>query len=141
MYVKRNEPKADLVLDGVDLKLKTIALDGVDLKLERQEFQINDETLFIPWEILPKSDEFTVQVEVELQPESNLSYAGLYMDGGGSFITQCEAHGFRRITYSLDRPDVLSIYNVSVKADEKTCPVLLSNGNLVTEKKLMKVGI
>ena len=62
----------------------------------------------------------------------------LYMDGGGSFITQCEAHGFRRITYSLDRPDVLSIYNVSVKADEKTCPVLLSNGNLVKEKKLMK---
>ena len=48
MYVKRNEPKADLVLDGVDLKLKTIALDGVDLKLERQEFQINDETLLIP---------------------------------------------------------------------------------------------
>ena len=73
MYVKRNEPKADLILDGVDLKLKTIALDGVDLKLERQEFQINDETLFIPWEILPKSDEFTVQVEVELQPEANLS--------------------------------------------------------------------
>ena len=116
--------------------MKTIALDGVDLKLERQEFQINDETLFIPWEILPKSDEFTVQIEVELQPESNLSYAGLYMDGGGSFITQCEAHGFRRITYSLDRPDVLSIYKVSVKADEKTCPVLLSNGNLVTEKRI-----
>ncbi len=134
MYLKRNETKADLVLDGVALKLKKLSVD--DVKLEQSQVTITDETLSIPWQLLPQTDEFTVRVEVELEPEQNLSYAGLYMDGGGSFITQCEAHGFRRITYSMDRPDVLSIYNVSVTANKRDYPVLLSNGNLTESKNV-----
>ena len=85
MYLKRNETKADLVLDGVALKLKKLSVD--DVKLEQSQVTITDETLSIPWQLLPQTDEFTVQVEVELEPEQNLSYAGLYMDGGGSFAT------------------------------------------------------
>lgn len=73
---------------------------------------------------------FKLQIVTELQPHLNTALSGLYQSSG-NFCTQCEAEGFRRITYFIDRPDVLSEYEVSLTADKASCPVLLSNGNLV----------
>ena len=79
------------------------------------------------------ADEFILQVKTRIHPENNTSLSGLYKSSG-SFCTQCEAHGFRQITYYLDRPDVLSVFTTRIKANNKKYPVLLSNGNL-TDKK------
>ena len=140
--------KADLALDGVDLKLQAVSIDNSPVDLSA--LQITPTQLIIPSNLLPSpnpnpnpkvnpngdSDSFVVETVTKLEPSSNLSLEGLYMDGSGSFMTQCEANGFRRITYSLDRPDVLSVYTVSIEADKKSNPVLLSNGNLIREEEL-----
>jgi aminopeptidase N len=142
LYFSRQEhaESADLVLDGdADIDLQSIYVGEIKsngLSFGRSlapstDYVLSDDKLTIHSDALPDASEFTIDTHVEISPKKNLSFAGLYMDGGGSFITQCEAHGFRRITYSLDRPDVLSEYLVSLTADKGACPVLLSNGNLV----------
>ena len=78
---------------------------------------------------------FTLEIRNTCAPDKNTHLSGLYTSGGG-FFTQCEAQGFRRITYFLDRPDVMATYKVTLKADKTKFPVLLSNGNLVEEGKL-----
>jgi aminopeptidase N len=83
----------------------------------------------------PAADAFTLEIRNTCCPEKNTELSGLYTSGGG-FFTQCEAEGFRRITYFLDRPDVMAVYTVTLRADRKACPVLLSNGNLVEEGAL-----
>jgi aminopeptidase N len=112
-----------LVLDGVRLKLKSVAVDGV--VLSANQYLLTDETLTLP----DAPDSFTLTTEVEIDPAGNTALEGLYMSGG-RFCTQCEAEGFRKITYWPDRPDVLSKFTVRMEAPA-AFGRLLSNGNLV----------
>lgn len=120
--VRCAEGANSLVLDGKDLHLVSVALDG--RVLSDQDYQITDEHLIIP----TKAASFTVEITTQINPAANTQLMGLYMSGG-NFCTQCEAEGFRRITYFLDRPDVMSRYRTTLRADKKQFPVLLSNGN------------
>ena len=112
-----------LVLDGERLKLLSVAVDGDAVSPARYTLDAERLTLHdVP-------DEFVLTTEVEIDPSANKALMGLYMSGG-RFCTQCEAEGFRTITYFPDRPDVLSRYSVRIEADRKFTH-LLSNGNLV----------
>ncbi|TCI03156.1 aminopeptidase N [Corallincola luteus] len=122
---RHNEP---LVLDGEGLTLVSLAIDGQPLPAER--FQCSDTTLTIS--SLPECFEVTVVTEID--PKANTSLEGLYLSEG-SYCTQCEAEGFRKITYYLDRPDVLAVFTTRIEADEK-CSYLLSNGNKTEEGRL-----
>jgi aminopeptidase N len=124
LAVRRNGDHAEpLRLDGVGLKLLSIAVEG--RALDAAEYATTDEHLTI--HAPPES--FTLETQVEIDPEANTALEGLYMSGG-RFCTQCEAEGFRKITYFLDRPDVLARYTVRIEAS-RAYPRLLSNGNLV----------
>ncbi|MEO5333273.1 MAG: aminopeptidase N [Magnetococcus sp. YQC-5] len=113
-----------LCLDGRELELLQIRLDGQPLSQDR--FEMTDQHLLIHG--LP--DSFELVVATRIQPQKNLSLEGLYRSGT-LFCTQCEAEGFRKITYYPDRPDVMARFTVTVEADQATLPVLLSNGNLL----------
>ncbi len=78
---------------------------------------------------------FCLEIEVQINPENNTSLSGLYLSSG-NFCTQCEAEGFRKITYFLDRPDVMTKYTTSIIADKTKYPVLLSNGNCTDKGEL-----
>ena len=112
-----------LVLNGEKMELGYIRLN--DQVLTEDDYILEDASLTI----LNVPDKFKLEIQTELQPHLNTELSGLYQSSG-NFCTQCEAEGFRRITYFLDRPDVLSVYDVRIKADKKAYPVLLSNGNL-----------
>jgi aminopeptidase N len=84
---------------------------------------------------LPAADRFVLELRNTCAPDKNTELSGLYTSNG-SFFTQCEAEGFRRITYFLDRPDVMAVYTVTLRADKAKYPVLLSNGNLVDQGDL-----
>jgi len=114
-----------LFLNGVDLELISITIDGV-----MPEYQLLEEGI----EIKGLSDDFVLEIENRIHPEVNTSLNGLYQSSG-NFCTQCEAHGFRQITYYLDRPDVMSVFTVCINADTDKYPVLLSNGNLINQSK------
>lgn len=118
--VATHEP---LVLDGHDMRLVSVALDG--RVLAAAEYRVDPEALSI--ERVPAH--FTLEIETELRPQDNTSLEGLYKSSG-NFCTQCEAQGFRKITYFIDRPDVMARYTVTLDADPSRYPVLLSNGNL-----------
>ena len=123
LTIRRNGTHAEpLRLDGVRLKPVSIAIDG--RALEPGEFQITDEHLIVA----SAPDAFVLETEVSIDPAANTALEGLYMSGG-RFCTQCEAEGFRKITWFPDRPDVLSRYRVRIEADA-AFPRLLSNGNL-----------
>lgn len=111
-----------LVLDGSDLKLLSIALDGH--ALAEEQYELTAETLTIP---APPAA-FTLTIATEISPATNKSLMGLYMSDG-MFCTQCEAQGFRKITYFLDRPDAMTTYTTRIEADKKQFPILLGNGN------------
>jgi aminopeptidase N len=117
-----------LRLDGVRLRPVSIAVDG--RALEPSEFEITDEHLVV--HTVP--DAFSLETEVAIDPAGNTALEGLYMSGG-RFCTQCEAEGFRKITWFPDRPDVLARYTVRIEAD-KAYPRLLANGNRVEEGAL-----
>ncbi|HET9161483.1 MAG TPA: aminopeptidase N, partial [Caulobacteraceae bacterium] len=124
LAVRRNGEHADpLVLDGVRLKLISVAIDGK--ALAKGAYEVTPETLTIA----QAPDAFTLETEVEIDPDGNKALEGLYMSGG-RFCTQCEAEGFRKITYYPDRPDVLARFTVRMEADVRY-QRLLSNGNLV----------
>jgi aminopeptidase N len=116
------QPGAALALDGEHLQLISAAIDGRSLSGE--DYILSDSGLTIHPAALPDAP-FTLQTEVEIAPEGNTALQGLYMSRG-MYCTQCEAQGFRRITYYPDRPDVMARFTVRVEAD---LPVLLSNGN------------
>ena len=116
-----------LRLDGEGLKLLSIELDGNSLDPAR--YSVDDVSLTIEG----VKDTFVVEIETECDPKNNTRLEGLYKSSG-NFCTQCEAQGFRRITYFLDRPDVMSIWSVAICADKKRYPVMLSNGNQVDSK-------
>ena len=126
LSLERNPAAPDqaLVLDGEQLELLAIRLDGVELNTDR--YRLEDDQLIV--EGLPQS--CVLETEVRNKPQENTALSGLYRDGS-MFLTQCEAEGFRRITYYLDRPDVMARFSVRLEADRSTCPILLSNGNLV----------
>lgn len=115
---------APLVLDGDELTLTGLALDGTPLDGDR--YEASPGRLEITG--LPSGGRFTLDVATSLVPENNTKLMGLYRSNG-IWCTQCEAEGFRRITYFLDRPDVLAPYTVRIEADRVAAPILLSNGN------------
>ena len=127
--VRRNSDshnqQAALVLHGLQLELLAIAIDGV--KLSEDQYSVTTEELHIP----QVPDAFSLTTEVKICPEQNTSLEGLYKSRT-MYCTQCEAEGFRKITWYLDRPDVMSEFTTTIEAD-KAFPVLLSNGNLLGE--------
>jgi len=114
---------APLVLDGDELVLKSLLLDGRPLAATDYHATPDDLTLTA----VPDGP-FTLEIETLVDPAANTQLSGLYRSGS-AYCTQCEAEGFRRITYFLDRPDVLSVYTVRLEADKAEAPILLSNGN------------
>lgn len=118
-----------LILDGVDLDLQSVSVDGRELGDE--EYTLSDTHLRI--DNLP--DQCTISIVTLINPTANKALEGLYLSSG-NFCTQCEAEGFRKITYYLDRPDVLSVFDVQIIADTQQCPVLLANGNQVKQAVL-----
>jgi len=111
-----------LRLDGAGQPVLAIAIDGVGLGAER--WRLEGTTLII--DAVP--DACLLEIETCIDPAANTELSGLYVSNG-AFFTQCEAEGFRRITYFPDRPDVMARYTVSILADRTACPVMLSNGN------------
>ena len=120
---------AALVLDGEQQQQVRVELDGKPLSADRCELGVRTLTVRDP----PVSG--TLIVRSELAPSGNVALEGLYLSSG-VFCTQCEPEGFRRITYFPDRPDVLTRYTVTIRADRARYPVLLSNGNLVDKGAL-----
>lgn len=118
-----------ITLDGEDLRLKEIAIDGAPLSADRYE---QTEAGLI---LQDAPQAFTLTTVVSIDPEKNTRLEGLYQSNG-IFCTQCEAEGFRRITFFPDRPDVMSVYRVTLRADRTDCPVLLSNGNLTGSREM-----
>ncbi len=123
------EGDADLVLDGERLTLRTLVVDGVPLGANG--YRVDDDKLTIFGIDRP----VTVEAEVAIDPSANTALEGLYLSNG-TYCTQCEAEGFRRITYFPDRPDVMARFAVRIEADPATARVLLSNGNLVASGEL-----
>jgi aminopeptidase N len=115
---------AGLLLHGQDLELLELAIDG--LALELGDYETEEETL----RILECPEQFELHCVTRIQPQDNTSLEGLYKSRT-MFCTQCEAEGFRKITYYLDRPDVMSVFTVRMSAEQARYPVLLSNGNLL----------
>jgi aminopeptidase N len=114
---------APLALDGDELTLVSIALDG--LALSSNAYDVSPQGLTL---IAPPERAFRLTIETRLDPTSNTKLMGLYRSSG-VYCTQCEAEGFRRITYFLDRPDVMSVYTTRIEADVEDAPVLLGNGD------------
>ena len=133
LNVKRNpqskEHRAPLALDGENLKLIEVKIDG-DV-LGKNRYSLSDTQLII--HDVPDGP-FTLETVVTCAPEENTALEGLYLSNG-IYCTQCEAEGFRRITYYPDRPDVMSVFRTRITGDRKTAPVLLSNGNPVKRGK------
>jgi aminopeptidase N len=120
----RTTPGAPLLLDGEQLELLSLALDG--RPLAAGDYRLDGGSL----EIFNAPDHCVLESEVRLHPEDNTALSGLYASGN-SLVTQCEAEGFRRITFFPDRPDVLAVFTITLRADRVRYPVLLSNGNPV----------
>ena len=116
---------AQLVLDGDGLTLVSLTLDGRALDADRYVATPDNLTI-----AQPPNGPFTLEIETLVDPTANTQLSGLYRSSG-TYCTQCEAEGFRRITYFPDRPDVMAIYRTRIEADRAETPVLLANGNLV----------
>jgi aminopeptidase N len=114
----------DLVLMGEALELTAVTLDGVALASAQYKTDEHNLTIFN----VPKK--FALMITTRIKPQENTALSGLYKSSG-NFCTQCEAQGFRRITYYLDRPDVMTKFTTTIRAEKKQYPILLSNGNLV----------
>ncbi len=125
IHLRPVEKNAALVLNGEAIKLIRVSIDGK--ALDTNEYSVDENNLTIP--ALPASG-FVLEIETVCDPAGNTALSGLYQSNG-VYCTQCEAEGFRRITYFYDRPDVMARYRVRIEAPKATCPVLLSNGNFV----------
>ncbi|MDO8863056.1 aminopeptidase N [Haliea sp. E1-2-M8] len=132
LHLRRNpegEPDAALELHGQELELLSLSLDGRELA--PGEYQLSAERLVV--EAVPES--FQLRSQVRIRPQDNTALDGLYKSRA-MFCTQCEAEGFRKITWYLDRPDVMAEFHVSIEADQGRYPVLLSNGNPLAPEPL-----
>lgn len=118
-----NNPNSNLILNGEELKLVSVHLN--DNELDNSKYKVTKDNL----EILNSPDEFNLKIVNTIKPQENTSLSGLYKSDD-MYCTQCEAEGFRRITYYLDRPDVMSSFTTTIKADKTKYPILLANGNL-----------
>ena len=131
LAIERNAdtaPGQPLRLHGEDLVLLRCLADGESVSFRHEDgFLVIDNP--------PESPTFTLEIRNTCAPDKNTQLSGLYTSGGG-FFTQCEAEGFRRITYFLDRPDVMAVFTVTLRADKTRYPVLLSNGNLIEQTAL-----
>ncbi len=130
----RREPssksgRAPLVLDGEDLETLEVRMDGLTLSAPQCQISESELTIQNP------PERFVLETRVRIRPEQNTALSGLYCTSG-NFCTQCEAMGFRRITWFLDRPDVMARYTTTITGDRERCPVMLSNGNRVSEEDL-----
>ncbi|MBV8120004.1 MAG: aminopeptidase N [Alphaproteobacteria bacterium] len=127
LAIRRNPDMSDLAaplaLDGDALELISLALDDEPLGANR--YRLTQEGGLV---IEGVPDAFSLDVETRINPQNNMALSGLYTSGG-NFCTQCEPEGFRRITYFIDRPDVMARYTTTIIADKMRYPVLLSNGN------------
>ncbi len=121
---------APLVLDGDELELAGVAVDG--FALPEGAWSATSQRLEIA---APPPGGFALTIDTVVNPSANTKLMGLYRSSG-AYCTQCEAEGFRRITYFLDRPDVMSVYTTRIEADQVDCPVLLGNGNPVESGRL-----
>jgi aminopeptidase N len=119
------QPGGLLALDGDELELVSVAIDG--FPVPKAAYVAGPQGLRFP---NPPPVPFTLTVETRLKPEANTKLMGLYRSSG-VWCTQCEAEGFRRITYFLDRPDIMSVYTTRIEAPKDDAPVLLGNGNPV----------
>ncbi len=119
------EAGAPLVLDGENIALSAILLDGMPLAAD--SYVMSPRSLTIA---SAPQEPFLLEIETTCNPQTNTALSGLYMSNG-IYCTQCEAEGFRRITYFLDRPDMMARYRVRIEAPKEGFPVLLSNGNPV----------
>ncbi len=119
----------NLFLNGEQLELVEVKINGKTL--EREHYYLDEKGLSLH----PAEMKFEMEITTKIYPQKNLAFEGLYKSGG-IFCTQCEAEGFRKITYFLDRPDVMTKYKVIITADKLKYPVLLSNGNLIAQKEL-----
>jgi aminopeptidase N len=126
---KESDAHEPLLLNGHHLQLISVCLDGA--RLTGLDYQITDEALIIA----KVPAQFTLDITVRIKPQENTALSGLYKSNN-IFCTQCEAEGFRRITYFLDRPDVLTSFTTTITADKTRYPVLLSNGNLIAQGEL-----
>lgn len=124
-----NPGARELILNGEGFK--TLSLKVNEQQLDESDYEISDNRLLIK----SPPDEFVFESVVELNPDENTALEGLYRSSG-IYCTQCEAEGFRRITWYLDRPDVLSTFTTRIEADKHNFPVLLSNGNPLTSGDL-----
>ena len=120
--------EGDLVLNGADLELLSLQIDSRELG--GNEYRIEGETLTL----FDVPERCTLSVVTRIHPETNTALEGLYRSRT-MYCTQCEAEGFRKITWFPDRPDVLSRYTTTIEADAETCPVLLAGGNLLQERE------
>ncbi|PJE77802.1 Aminopeptidase N [invertebrate metagenome] len=132
--MRRNDDRDDgsfpeLVLSGLDMELVCVQIDG--RKLGPDEYVCSPDSLTIP----VNSKQFQLGIHNRIRPQENTSLEGLYKSNG-MFCTQCEAEGFRKITYYLDRPDVMSKFTTRIIADKALYPVLLSNGNDVEKGEM-----
>ena len=131
LHIERNHAYGaqPLRLHGDALTLLRVMADGESVAFRHD----TDGSLVI--DNPPATDSFTLEIRNTCAPDRNTQLSGLYTSGSGLF-TQCEAEGFRRITYFLDRPDVMAVYTVTLRADKARFPVLLANGNLVEQGDL-----
>lgn len=129
MQIERLNNSAILELDGENLTLLSVFIDGK--QLGTTDYLLSTNQLIIPCE----KDNFTLEINTEINPQDNTRLEGLYLSSG-NYCTQCEAEGFRAITYYLDRPDVLSLFTTKVIGYKQDNKVLLSNGNLVESGNL-----
>ena len=118
---------------GEGIKLVALRMNGKTLSKGAKGYTIADGKL----RIANAPDEITLEIETLIHPEKNTTMMGLYVSNG-NFFTQCEAEGFRKITYFPDRPDVMAKYTVMLRGDKKKYPVLLSNGNLIEQGDLRR---
>ena len=123
------EDSKTLVLNGQKMELMAVSLDHVELT--QDQYQVDESHLTIT----DVPNNFVLSTEVRIQPQNNTELEGLYKSSK-LFCTQCESEGFRKITYFLDRPDVMSLYSTTISADPQLYPVMLSNGNLLDRGKL-----
>ncbi len=133
LHIRRNPSRSDfdraLILQGQDLDLQELRVD--DRLLEQDDYLLDGGGLTI--EGVP--DAFVLKTVVHIRPMDNTSLEGLYLSNG-IFCTQCEAQGFRKITFFPDRPDVLSRYTTTIIAEQERCPIMLSNGNPIFRRQL-----
>ena len=131
--IRQCEKLQPLELNGEHLTLISIAIDNQ--VLSKAQYQLSETLLTIPSSSLPDGVNFTLTITTEINPQENTALEGLFKSGD-AFCTQCEAEGFRRISYYLDRPDVMATFTTKVIANKSLYPYLLSNGNKVAEGEL-----